>query len=256
MANYQNHQELQMYFKELNHIPVMTPKREKELSLMMRNKNTTQIQKDKIVKELLEGNLRFVIKIANKYQNQGMDLVDLISEGNLGLMKAIEDFNWEKELRFITYAVWWIKQSILEALNENRTIRLPMNILQDINNAKKLARKTNSEIDSKFTSYARTISADNWMNDEGDTFFNILENKDTPLPDEGIDSNPLKYKLRKALLVLNEKEKNIIEKYFGLDGMPQSFETLSEEFNLTKERIRQIKEKALQKLRTRNLILN
>jgi RNA polymerase primary sigma factor len=256
MANYQNQQELQMYFKELNHIPVMTPKRERELSLMMRDGNTTQIQKDKIIKELLEGNLRFVIKIANKYQNQGMDLVDLISEGNLGLMKAIEDFNWEKELRFITYAVWWIKQSILEALNENRTIRLPMNILQDISNAKKLARETNTEIDGKFTSYARTISADNWMNDEGDTFFNILENKDTPLPDEGIDGNPLKYKLRNALLVLNEKEKTIIEKYFGLNSMPQSFETLSEEFNLTKERIRQIKEKALQKLRTRNLILN
>lgn len=131
-----------------------------------------------------------------------------------------------------------------------------MNILQDISNAKKLARETNTEIDGKFTSYARTISADNWMNDEGDTFFNILENKDTPLPDEGIDGNPLKYKLRNALLVLNEKEKTIIEKYFGLNSMPQSFETLSEEFNLTKERIRQIKEKALQKLRTRNLILN
>jgi len=94
MANYQNQQELQMYFKELNNIPVMTPNRERELSLMMRNGDTTQIQKDRIVKELLEGNLRFVIKIANKYQNQGMDLVDLISEGNLGLMKAIDNFDW------------------------------------------------------------------------------------------------------------------------------------------------------------------
>ena len=257
MANYQNQQELQMYFKELNNIPVMTPNRERELSLMMRNGDTTQIQKDRIVKELLEGNLRFVIKIANKYQNQGMDLVDLISEGNLGLMKAIDNFDWEKELRFITYAVWWIKQSILEALNENRTIRLPMNILQDISNAKKLARDTNTEIDDKFTSYAKTISADNWINDEGDTFFNILENKDTPLPDEGIDDeNPLKSKLRNAMLVLNAKEKEIIERYFGFDGMPDSFDTLSEDFGLTKERIRQIKEKALQKLRTRNLILN
>ena len=161
-----NQDDIQMYLKDLRRIDVMTPEREKELSNIMCSNECTQEQRDSIHKELLEGNLRFVITVAKQYQNQGLDMSDLIAEGNLGLMKAIKNFDWTKKLRFISYAVWWIKQSILQSLNENsRTIRLPVNVVQDLFKAKKVAQKTNTEFDSKFTSLPKTTSVDNFINE-------------------------------------------------------------------------------------------
>jgi len=128
-----NQDEIQMYLKDIRKIKVMTPERERELSRIICSDDCSEQQKELIYKELLEGNLRFVITVAKQYQNQGLDLGDLIAEGNLGLMKAIKNFDWSKKLRFISYAVWCIKQCILQSLNENsRTIRLPVNVVQDL----------------------------------------------------------------------------------------------------------------------------
>ena len=132
-----NQDEIQMYLKDIRKIKVMTPERERQLSEIICSGACSTKQREEIHQELLEGNLRFVITVAKQYQNQGLDLSDLIAEGNFGLMKAIKNFDWTKKLRFISYAVWWIKQSILQSLNENsRTIRLPVNVVQDLQRAK------------------------------------------------------------------------------------------------------------------------
>ena len=138
-----NQEEIQHYLRDIRKIKVMTPERERELAALMTSDSLTDKQKKAIHKELLEGNLRFVITIAKQYQNQGLDLPDLIAEGNYGLLKAIDNFDWEKNLRFISYAVWWVKQSILQSLNDNaRTIRLPVNVVQDLHRAKKESDNT------------------------------------------------------------------------------------------------------------------
>ena len=200
-----NQEEIQMYLKDLRQIDVMTPAREKELSEIMCSENCTEEEKDKVHKELLEGNLRFVITVAKQYQNQGLDMSDLIAEGNLGLMKAINNFDWTKKLRFISYAVWWIKQSILQSLNENsRTIRLPVNVVQDLHKAKKHAQKTNTELDDKFVNLPKTTSVDNFINDEGDTLIDLIENKNSIQPDESFNTEgELKDKLFSILSILD-----------------------------------------------------
>ena len=120
-----NQEEISVYLKDIRKLTVMTVEREKELAKRMLSGELSKFEKEEIKKEILEGNLRFVITVSKQYQNQGLDLPDLIAEGNYGLLKAIENFDWSKNLRFISYAVWWIRQSILQSLNENsRTIRL------------------------------------------------------------------------------------------------------------------------------------
>jgi RNA polymerase primary sigma factor len=132
-----NQEEINSYLKDIRKIKVMTPERERELAQKMMSGNISLQEKQEIQKELVEGNLRFVITVSKQYQNQGLDLPDLIAEGNYGLLKAIENFDWTKKLRFISYAVWWVRQSILQSLNENaRTIRLPVNVVQELHKAK------------------------------------------------------------------------------------------------------------------------
>jgi RNA polymerase primary sigma factor len=246
-----NQDEIQMYLKDIRKIKVMTPEREKELAELISADDITDIERDKIHQELLEGNLRFVITIAKQYQNQGMDLSDLIAEGNLGLMKAIKNFDWDRNLRFISYAVWWIKQSIIQCLNENsRTIRLPVNVIQDMHRAKKEIQKTNNELDEKFATLPKTIDLDMNINEDGDTLINLIENHDSERPDAVFDTQDvLKDKLREIMSILDERERFIVEDYFGLSGTPRTLEDIGTDFNLTKERVRQIKEKALRKLR-------
>ena len=126
-----NQEEIAGYLKDIRRIRVMTPEMERTLAQKMLSPDVTEQEKKTIQRELLEGNLRFVITVSKQYQNQGLDLSDLIAEGNYGLMKAIDNFDWSKGLRFISYAVWWVRQSILQSLNENaRTIRLPVNVVQ------------------------------------------------------------------------------------------------------------------------------
>ena len=244
-----NQEEIAEYLKDIRKLPVMTPGR--EISERMLSGDITEDEKKKIQKELLEGNLRFVITVSKQYQNQGLDLIDLISEGNYGLMRAIENFDWSKKLRFISYAVWWIRQSIFQSLNENsRTIRLPVNVIQDLHRAKKEMDITGVELPEKFTSLPYTINLDNPVNEEGDTLVDILNNPNAELADANISSEEtLKGKLLEMLNVLDDRERLIIENYFGLLGNTRTLEDIGGDFDLTKERVRQIKEKALRKLR-------
>mgnify|MGYP000663087297 CR=1 FL=1 len=172
-------------------------------------------------------------------------------------MQEIQNFDWSKNLRFISYAVWWIKQSIIQSLNENsRMIRLPVNVVQDLQKAKKESQKNNTELDSRFTSLPKVIDLDMNINEEGDTLVDLIENTNAVQPDEGFNTaEMLKEKLRDIMKILDERERLIVEDYFGLSGTPRTLEDIGQDFNLTKERVRQIKEKALRKLRNESSVL-
>ena len=246
-----NQEEIAGYLKDIRRIRVMTPDRERELAQKMLSPDVTEQEKKEIQQELLEGNLRFVITVSKQYQNQGLDLSDLIAEGNYGLMKAIENFDWTKGLRFISYAVWWVRQSILQSLNENaRTIRLPVNVVQELHRAKKEFNSAGVALPDKFATLPYTINLDNPLNEDGDTLLDILNNPNAELADAGLSTeDTLKKKLIEMLDVLDNRERVIIEDYFGLSGNNRTLEDIGGDFSLTKERVRQIKEKALRKLR-------
>ena len=246
-----NQEEINSYLKDIRKLRVMTPERERELAERMLSGYITEEEKKEIQKELLEGNLRFVITISKQYQNQGLDLPDLIAEGNYGLLKAIENFDWSKKLRFISYAVWWVRQSILQSLNENaRTIRLPVNIVQELHRAKKELDQAGVELPEKFVNLPHTVNLDSPLNEDGDTLMDVLINPNAERADHGLSTEiTLKDKLLSMLNVLDERERIIIEDYFGLSGSTRTLEDIGNDFDLTKERVRQIKEKALRKLR-------
>jgi RNA polymerase primary sigma factor len=252
-----NQEEISHYLKDIRKLKVMTPERERELAERMLSGFITEEEKKEIQKELLEGNLRFVITVSKQYQNQGLELPDLIAEGNLGLMKAIENFDWTKKLRFISYGVWWVRQSILQSLNENaRTIRLPVNVVQELHKAKKELEKDGVELPEKFANLPYTINLENPLNEEGDTLLDIINNPNAELADANLSTEQtLKDKLLSMLDVLDEREKVIIQDYFGLSGSTRTLEDIGNDFDLTKERVRQIKEKALRKLRNETGIL-
>jgi RNA polymerase primary sigma factor len=252
-----NQEEISHYLKDIRKLKVMTPERERELADRMLSGFITEEETKEIQKELLEGNLRFVITVSKQYQNQGLDLCDLIAEGNLGLMKAIENFDWTKRLRFISYAVWWVRQSILQSLNENaRTIRLPVNVVQELQRAKKELDSAGVELPEKLVNLPYTINLDNPLNEEGDTLLDILVNPNAELADKNLSTEDiLKEKLLGMLDVLDDREKIIIQDYFGLSGSVRTLEDIGSDFDLTKERVRQIKEKALRKLRNETSIL-
>jgi RNA polymerase primary sigma factor len=252
-----NQDEVQIYLKELRRIKVMTPDRERELSAKMQSPETSDIEKSRICKELLEGNLRFVITVAKQYQGQGVDFSDLVAEGNIGLMKAINSFDWTKNLRFISYAVWWIRQSILQSLNEHsRTIRIPVNVIQDLYKEKKRTDKTGERIDDRFANLPSTINLQTQINEDGDTLIDLIVNKDSDMPDEVFNNDTqLKDGLFSIMNVLDERERQIVEDYYGISGTPRTLEDIGSDFSLTKERVRQIKEKALRKLRNESVTL-
>lgn len=252
-----NQEEISHYLKDIRKLKVLTPERERELAERMMDENITEEEKKKIQRELIEGNLRFVITVSKQYQNQGLDLSDLIAEGNYGLIKAIENFDWSKKLRFISYAVWWIRQSILQSLNENaRTIRLPVNVVQELHRAKKELDVAGVELPDKFISLPYTINLDNPLNDEGDTLIDVISNPNAQTADQLLnEEETVKDKLMQMLSILDERERIIIEDYFGMSGSTRTLEDIGGDFNLTKERVRQIKEKALRKLRNESGVL-
>ena len=246
-----NQDEIQFYLKDIRKLKVMTPERERALGERIASEDCSQREKDEIQKEMLEGNLRFVITVAKQYQNQGVDLSDLIAEGNFGLMKAINNFDWTKNNRFISYAVWWIKQSILQSLNEHsRTIRLPVNVVQDMQKEKRENEKTNKNLSDKFANLPKMIDLDMHINEDGDTLIDVIKNMNVESPDAIFSTKEaLKEKMLKIMNVLDNRERVIVEDYYGITGTPRTLEDIGTDFSLTKERVRQIKEKALRKLR-------
>lgn len=256
-TNIINQEEISYYLKDIRKIKVMTPEREKEIAKKMKSGQITTSEKEQIHQEMIEGNLRFVITVAKQYQNQGLDFPDLIAEGNLGLMKAIQNFDWNKDLRFISYAVWWVKQSILQSLNDNaRTIRLPVNVVQDLQRAKKEVESSDKKLDDKFALLPSLVDLDMRINEDGDTLVDVIKNDNADMPDDEFENKSnFKQKLMSILNVLDEREKTIIEDYFGISGSPRTLEDIGGDFNLTKERVRQIKEKALRKLRNESSVL-
>ncbi len=256
---------LSMYMKELNKLPLIT--HEEEVELFNKIKKGDLRARNKMI----ESNLRFVVKIAKKYQNQGLPLADLIDEGNIGLMTALEKYDVDKGYHFISYAVWWIRQSIMKAINEkSRAVRLPLNRsneLLQIQKAQKnlmhkfgeepsvemLAQATNLEptivktlvsVSKDMVSLDAPVFKDNETSNIGD----YIES-DLASPDQQVMETLMREDINEALNQLSKKEKDIIEHRFGLNNKSQmSLKEIGEIYNLTKERIRQIEKRALQKL--------
>ena len=249
------------YFKDVRKSIILTPS--EEISLAERIKEGDE----KAVELLVKANLKFVISVAKEYQNQGLPLSDLISEGNYGLIKAAKRFDHEKGFRFISYAVWWIRQSILQSLNDNaRMVRLPANIINKITYLNKEISKFEflnerepvyGEIFDKdkevmdLIYFPKCLSLNETINEDGDELIELIPNNDDEEVNQLEIDTKVKNELQKTLSVLDEREKEIIENYFGINTSlePMTLEAIGEKYGLTKERIRQIKEKAIRKLR-------
>jgi RNA polymerase primary sigma factor len=265
---------LDKYLHEIGKVDLISAEEEVELARRIRSGDHDALEK------LIKANLRFVVSVSKQYQNQGLSLPDLINEGNLGLIKAAQRFDETRGFKFISYAVWWIRQSILQALAEQaRIVRLPLNKIGSINKI----NKTFSELEQKherepsfleiaqalalmpddvkdaIRSSGRHVSMDAPLSegDEGN-MYDVMLSKDAPSPDKGLLTESLRKEIERALSTLTNREASIIKLYFGLNGKHQhTLEEIGEQFNLTRERVRQIKEKAIKRLKhtTRSKIL-
>lgn len=251
-------EEIQQYIKDIRKIPVISHERQEEIFTQLKDNTLTKVQRNDLFNELIVGNLRFVISVAKMYQNQGMDIMDLISEGNIGLIKAAEKFNPSSGLKFISYAVWWVRQSIMASLNENaRTIRIPSNLVQEAQKQKKkdeVLEEDNflfsEDTNSPTNNLPYCVGLFTEINEDGDTLIDVIPNKNADSPEQYLNSNEeIKKKVELMLAILDDRERVIITKYFGLMGTESNLEDLGEEFGCTKERIRQLKDKAIKKLR-------
>ena len=257
---------LDKYLQDICSEELLTP--EEEVQLAQRIKNGDQAALDKLTR----ANLRFVVSVAKQYQNQGLSLPDLINEGNVGLIKAAKRFDETRGFKFISYAVWWIRQSILQAIAENsRIVRLPANQLGALNKLKKEMAKLEQELErppseeelaervdlpeDKIKSIlgisGRHISIDApLVADEDTNFGDVLPNEDTPPTDDALMKESLSMEIERSLATLTEYEREVIKMYFGI-GMPHplSLDEIAMKFNLTRERVRQIKEKGIKRLK-------
>jgi len=256
---------LDKYLQEIGKVDLISP--EDEVTLARRIKSGDP----DALKTLVKANLRFVVSVAKQYQNQGMSLPDLINEGNLGLMKAAQRFDETRGFKFISYAVWWIRQAILQALAEQaRIVRLPVNKIGSINRINKAFARLEQEYEREPSSQeigemlemipedvkeslktnGRTVSMDAPLSSEEDnTMYDILQSNDTPSPDKSLINESLAYEIGRALSTLSQREAKVLKLYFGL-GMkhPFTLEEIGEELSLTRERVRQIKEKAIKRI--------
>ncbi len=262
-------QSLDKYLQEIGKVDLLTP--DEEIELAKRIKRGGYDAQDALEK-LTKANLRFVVSVAKQYQNQGLSLGDLINEGNLGLIKAAKRFDETRGFKFISYAVWWIRQSILQALAEqSRIVRLPLNRVGALNkigkkfseleqqyerepSASELAQEldmTLFEVADTLKISGRHISVDApFAQGEDNRLLDVIQDDRQPSPDTTLMSESLRVEVRRALASLSEREAEVIRLYFGLDREHSlTLEEIGEKFNLTRERVRQIKEKAIRRLR-------
>jgi RNA polymerase primary sigma factor len=259
-------QSLDKYLQEIGKVDLLTVDEEVELAKRIKEGDRIALEK------LAKANLRFVVSVAKQYQNQGLSLGDLINEGNLGLIKAAQRFDETRGFKFISYAVWWIRQSILQALAEqSRIVRLPLNRVGSLNKISKtfseLEQKyerepspeelaevlevTTSEVVDTMKISGRHVSMDApFVQGEENSLLDVLENDNEQTPDQGLIADSLRREIQRALSTLTQRESDVIALYFGLNQEPSlSLEEIGEKFNLTRERVRQIKEKAIRRLR-------
>ena len=256
---------LEKYLQEISKETMISA--EEEVELAQRIKKGDQ----KALERLTKANLRFVVSVAKQYQNQGLSLPDLIDEGNIGLVKAAEKFDETRGFKFISYAVWWIRQSILQAISEqSRIVRLPLNqvgsvnkINREINRFEQLNERRPSideiaekvdlphdKIDEAMNINGHQISVDApFVDGEDNSLLDVMPNMDAPLADNELVEESLRSEIRNALSALNERERNVVEASYGINQPELTLEEIGSKFGLTRERVRQIKEKAIRKLR-------
>lgn len=256
---------LDKYLQEIGREELITVEEEVELAARIRKGDRRALDK------LTRANLRFVVSVAKQYQNQGLSLPDLINEGNLGLIKAAEKFDETRGFKFISYAVWWIRQSILQALAEqSRIVRLPLNQVGSLNkinkavsrfeqenerrpSADELAEQLGSPVDKVADTMkvqGRHVSVDApFVDGEDNSLLDVLVNDDSPMADATLVNESLSREIDRALDTLTTREKEIIRMFFGIGQSEKTLEEIGDRFNLTRERVRQIKEKAIRRLR-------
>jgi RNA polymerase primary sigma factor len=259
---------LDQYFQEIGKIGLLSPGEEVELAIKIRNGDIEAQNK------LVRANLRFVVSVAKMFQNQGLSLSDLINEGNIGLVKAAQRFDETRGFKFISYAVWWVRQGIMSAIaDQSRVVRLPLNRVGNLTKLSKAYRNLEQELERKPTTEelanildltanevaytlqisGRQLSVDaplKTADENKKTLMDVLYNKEQQLPDKNLINDSLKTEVAGILSALDEREAEIIRLSFGIGtGQKATLEEIGEKFNLTRERIRQIKEKALRKLR-------
>ena len=255
---------LDKYLQEISREELVSVEEEVELAQRIRKGDR------KALERLTRANLRFVVSVAKQYQNQGLSLPDLINEGNVGLIKAAEKFDETRGFKFISYAVWWIRQSILQALAEqSRIVRLPLNQVGAVGKINRILNKFEQEnerrpsvdeisehvdlpkekIDEAMSVNGHSVSVDAPFTNDENSLLDVMVNDDSPMADKQLVRESLRTEINTALKVLNERERNIIEAYFGINQPELTLEEIGAKFDLTRERVRQIKEKAIRRLR-------
>ncbi|MDP2187800.1 MAG: sigma-70 family RNA polymerase sigma factor [Sphingobacteriaceae bacterium] len=259
-------QSLDKYLQEIGKVDLITADEEVQLAKRIQQGDQRALEK------LTKANLRFVVSVAKQYQNQGLTLGDLINEGNLGLIKAGQRFDETRGFKFISYAVWWIRQSILQALAEqSRIVRLPLNRVGSLNKISKAFSQLEQQFEREPTAAELAEVLDMTVNDVEDTMkvsgrhvsmdapfadgeenslLDVLQDDDQVRPDNGLMSESLRREVERALSTLTNREADVLRFYFGLGGIPPlSLEEIGDKFSLTRERVRQIKEKSIRRLR-------
>ncbi|MDE0772853.1 MAG: RNA polymerase sigma factor RpoD/SigA [Polaribacter sp.] len=258
---------LDKYFQEISKIGLITADEEVELALKIK------VGDSKALDALVSANLRFVVSVAKQYQGQGLKLSDLINEGNLGLVKAAKRFDETRGFKFISYAVWWIRQAIMQALAEqSRIVRLPLNKIGSINKIKKIYARleqneqrmpthkeiakqldmTEAEVEQSLKNSGRHVSMDAPLKEgEDSNLYNVLQSGDSPRPDSQLMAQSLKIEIERALGTLTYKEAKVIKMFYGIGNEAMSsLEEIGEKFDLTRERVRQVKQKAIRRLQS------
>ena len=266
-------QSLDKYLQEISKEDLISVEEEVELAQRIRKGDRRALER------LTRANLRFVVSVAKQYQNQGLTLPDLINEGNMGLIKAAEKFDETRGFKFISYAVWWIRQSILQAIAEqSRIVRLPLNQVGSVNKINRMLNKFEQEnerrpsideisehvdlpkdkIDEALSVNSRHVSVDApFAEGEDNTLLDVLVGEDTPTTDRELVMESLRSEINSALKILSPRERSIIEAFFGINQSEKTLEEIGSKYGLTRERVRQIKEKAIRRLRdnTQNKLL-